>query len=97
MSRYEYNEEEQKINAVLAYQDKLLNEIGLPDTKGLEETIASSESLLRSLGYNPAHPPSASISPRGTSLLQRRTRTVAPTPRLRTCSLRRSSTTTSRR
>ena len=56
MSRYEYSEEEQIINAVLAYQDKLLNEIGLPDTKGLEETIASSESLLRSLGYNPAQP-----------------------------------------
>ena len=56
MSRYEYNEEEQKINAVLAYQDKLLNEIDLPDTKGLEETIASSESLLRSLGYDPAQP-----------------------------------------
>ncbi len=56
MSRYEYSEEEQRINAVLAYQDKLLNEIGLPDTKGLEETIASSESLLRSLGYNPAQP-----------------------------------------
>lgn len=56
MSRYEYSEEEQKINAVLAYQDKLLNEIDLPDAKGLEKTIASSESLLRSLGYDPAQP-----------------------------------------
>lgn len=54
MSRYEYSEEEQEINSVLAYQDMLLGEIDLPDTQALEETISSSENLLKALGYDPA-------------------------------------------
>lgn len=54
MSRYEYSEEEQEINSVLAYQDMLLGEIDLPDTQALEQTISSSENLLKALGYDPA-------------------------------------------
>lgn len=69
MSRHEYSEEEQKINAVLAYQDKLLSEIDLPDTKGLEETITSSESLLRSLGYDPAQPADVGVEQLGPLLV----------------------------
>ena len=44
-------EDEKRINKVLAYQAKQLDEIEAPDTSGIEDRIAASESLLSELGY----------------------------------------------
>ena len=44
-------EDEKRINKVLAYQAKQLDEIEAPDTSGIEERIAASERLLSELGY----------------------------------------------
>ncbi len=46
------DEQEQRINNVLAFQDKELKEISTPDTERLEERITESEELLHSLGYS---------------------------------------------
>ena len=44
-------EDEKRINKVLAYQAKQLDEIEVPDTSGIEDRIAASERLLSELGY----------------------------------------------
>lgn len=56
-------EDEKRINRVLAYQAKQLDEIEVPDTSGIEERIATSERLLSELGY--AFPPNVT---RGSSM-----------------------------
>lgn len=45
--------EDERIDSVLAYQDKLLSEIELPDMDSVEERIDASERLLQELGYDP--------------------------------------------
>lgn len=44
-------EDEKRINKVLAYQAKQLDEIEVPDITGIEDRIAASERLLSELGY----------------------------------------------
>jgi len=51
MSKYVYSDEEKDLNRILVYQDEQLKEIVFPDSSMVESSIASSESLLRSLGY----------------------------------------------
>ena len=48
---YKYNDEEKRINSVLAYQDKELRELQDVKTPDIELQISESEDLLRSLGY----------------------------------------------
>lgn len=50
MKRYKYSEEEQQINNVLNYHDAKLKSIEHVDMSGVEERIAESEDLLKSLG-----------------------------------------------
>lgn len=50
MKRYKYSKEEQQINNVLNYQDAKLKSIEHIDMSGVEERIAESEDLLKSLG-----------------------------------------------
>lgn len=45
-------EDEKRINKVLAYQAKQLDEIEVPDTSGIEDRIAASERLLSELRYS---------------------------------------------
>ena len=52
MSRYRYSELEKQINRVLLYQDRELEGINNLDSVVLEERIAESENLLKSLGYD---------------------------------------------
>ena len=51
MSRYKYSELEEQINRVLLYQNRDLEDIRNPDSDVIEDRIAESESLLKSLGY----------------------------------------------
>ena len=51
MSKYNYSEEEQKINNVLKYQSEQLKQIVPPDMSEVDSRISESEELLRSLGY----------------------------------------------
>lgn len=51
MSKYEYSEEEYKINNVLNHQSKHLSEIRRPSMDGVNSCITNSEELLSSLGY----------------------------------------------
>ena len=56
--KYNYTEEEQKRNTVLAHQQKTLSEISIPHVD--EDAISDSEDLLQSLGYalpNPVSKP----------------------------------------
>ena len=55
MGRYEYNQAEQELNAVLGFQDAQLKDISMPDMSDAEKTISSSEALLESLGYDLPH------------------------------------------
>ncbi len=52
MSKYHYSELEQQLNNVLAYQAKELSGIRRPSLSGVNDRIAESEALLRSLGYS---------------------------------------------
>ena len=47
--KYNYTEEEQKLNTVLAHQQKTLSEISIPQVD--DDIISDSEDLLQSLGY----------------------------------------------
>lgn len=49
MKRYKYSKEEQQINNILNYQDAKLKSIEHIDMSGVEERIAESEDLLKSL------------------------------------------------
>lgn len=51
MTTHSPMEDEKRINRVLAYQAKQLDEIETPDTSGIEDRIAASEKLLSELGY----------------------------------------------
>ncbi len=51
MSKYNYSEVEQQINKVLKYQSEQLKKIEFKSRYSIEENIASSEALLKSLGY----------------------------------------------
>ena len=56
--KYNYTEEEQKRNTVLAHQQKTLSKISIPHVD--EDAISDSEDLLQSLGYalpNPVSKP----------------------------------------
>lgn len=52
MGRYKYTTGEKNINAVLGHQDDQLKSISFPAASETDECIASSESLLASLGYS---------------------------------------------
>lgn len=51
MSKYNYSEEEQKINNVLKYQSEQLEQISPIDIAKTNERIAETEDLLKNLGY----------------------------------------------
>lgn len=51
MGKYKYSKVEQQFNNVLKYQDEELNKISF-DHKDIENSISSSEELLKSLGYS---------------------------------------------
>ena len=52
MKKYNYSELEQQINNVLKYQSEELGKIEFPSTESVDKCIASSEELLRNLGYS---------------------------------------------
>lgn len=52
MGRYEYNQAEREFNAVLGFQDAQLRGISMPDMSDAEKAINSSESILKTLGYD---------------------------------------------
>ena len=52
MGRHEYNQAEQEFNTVLGFQDAQLEDISMPDMSDAEKAIDSSESILKSLGYD---------------------------------------------
>lgn len=65
MSRYQYNELERQANKVLKHQARELDGISFPNLHSVDESIASSEELLRKLGIDPGSAkPAQSISPR---------------------------------
>lgn len=51
MSKYNYSEFEKQLNTVLTHQSCELASIHFPSTDSLDESISSSEALLRELGY----------------------------------------------
>lgn len=51
MSKYKYSKEERRINNVLKYQSRQLEQIKTPDMNDVEARIVESEELLRRLGY----------------------------------------------
>ena len=51
MNKYNYGEIEQQINNVLLHQNRALEDIAFSDAATIDERIAESESLLKSLGY----------------------------------------------
>lgn len=52
MSKFQYTEEEKKLNKVLKYQSQQLDQLKRPDLGELDERIVESESILRTLGYS---------------------------------------------
>lgn len=52
MSKYNYSEVEQQINNVLKYQSEELKKIKFKSRYSIEDNIASSEAILKSLGYD---------------------------------------------
>ena len=52
MVKYTYTDEQKEINKVLKYQDDALKELKPLDKTGLDKAVASSEELLKSLGYS---------------------------------------------
>lgn len=53
MSKFRYTEFEKQMNSVLKHQDKALADIHFPSSDETDATIARTETLLRSLGYQP--------------------------------------------
>lgn len=53
MSRFKYTEFEQQMNSVLKHQDEALADIHFPSSDETDAAIARTETLLRSLGYQP--------------------------------------------
>ena len=51
MNKYNYSDFERQLNMVLAHQSAELSEIHFPSTESADACIASSEALLRKLGY----------------------------------------------
>lgn len=51
MSKYNYSDFERQLNMVLAHQSAELSAIHFPSTESADACIASSEALLRKLGY----------------------------------------------
>lgn len=52
MSKFQYTEEEEKLNKVLKYQSQQLDQLKRSDLGELDERIVESESILRTLGYS---------------------------------------------
>lgn len=53
MSKFKYTEFEKQMNSVLKYQDEALADIHFPSSDETDAIIARTETLLRSLGYQP--------------------------------------------
>lgn len=53
MRKFEYTEFEKQMNSVLKHQDEALADIHFPSSDETDATIARTEALLRSLGYQP--------------------------------------------
>lgn len=53
MSKFKYTEFEKQMNSVLKHQDEALADIHFPSSNETDATIARTETLLRSLGYQP--------------------------------------------
>ena len=53
MSKFKYTEFEKQMNSVLKYQDEALADIHFPPSDETDAIIARTETLLRSLGYQP--------------------------------------------
>lgn len=53
MGRFKYTEFENQVNSVLTHQDKLLSDIRFPTREQMDSSIARTEELLQSLGYQP--------------------------------------------
>ena len=53
MSKFKYTEFEKQMNSVLKYQDEALADIHFPSSDETDATIVRTETLLRSLGYQP--------------------------------------------
>lgn len=53
MSKFKYTEFEKQMNSVLKHQDEALADIHFPSSNEKDATIARTETLLRSLGYQP--------------------------------------------
>lgn len=51
MSKFKYTESEKQLNSVLKYHDEELADIHFPSTDETNATVARTEALLRSLGY----------------------------------------------
>ena len=51
MSKYNYTDFEKQLNTVLAHQSSELSSINFPNADSLDESITSSEELLKKLGY----------------------------------------------
>ena len=56
MSKYNYTDFEKQLNTVLAHQSSELSSIHFPNTDNLDESISSSEALLKKLGYKVGKP-----------------------------------------
>ena len=53
MSKYNYTDFEKQLNTVLAHQSSELSSIHFPNTDSLDESISSSEALLKKLWIMP--------------------------------------------
>jgi len=53
VSKFKYTEFEKQMNSVLKYQDEALADIHFPSSDETDATIVRTETLLRSLGYQP--------------------------------------------
>lgn len=73
MSKFKYTEFEKQMNSVLKHQDETLTDIHFPSAEETDVTIAKTEELLRSLGYQPEA--LKSLAP----ILQTRKMMVVPT------------------
>lgn len=63
MSKYNYSDFEKQLNMVLAHQSAELSEIHFPSTENADACIASSEALLRKLGYKVEKPKLQVVQP----------------------------------
>ncbi len=52
MSKYNYTDFEKQLNTVLAHQSSELSSINFPNADSLDESITSSEELLKKLGLS---------------------------------------------